>query len=342
MADTKIYTLYAGGVEMEVTNFGARVMKLFVEDREGNPTDIVLGYNTIEEYVDNKGERFYGAPCGRYANRIADGKFTIEGVEYTLPINNGPNSLHGGLKGIDMVVWDVVKVTESRIDFKYVSPDGAEGYPGEVTINMCYELTPDSEFVIEYSATTTKATHLNLTHHSFFNLAGESSNHAVADHVLRINADKYVPISEVCIPLGMYEDVEGTPFDFRVAKPIGQDENTEGNVQLKMGAGYDHSFVLNGKEGAMKFAAEVYDPASGRKMEVYTDQPGMQFYGCNWLDGKTVSKDGEGAYIARGAYCFETQHHPDTPNQPAFPSTLLEPGEEYTHRCIYKFGTDNE
>ncbi|MFR9672234.1 MAG: aldose epimerase family protein, partial [Rikenellaceae bacterium] len=238
MAETKIYTLYAGGVEMVVTNFGARVMKLFVEDRDGVAADVVLGYNTVEEYIDNKGERFYGAPCGRYANRIAKGHFTIDGVEYSLPINNGPNSLHGGLKGIDMVIWDVVKVTDSRIDFRYVSPDGAEGYPGEVTIDMCYELTSDGEFVIEYSATTTKKTHLNLTHHSFFNLCGEGRG-TVADHVLRINADYYVPIDETSIPLGYYESVEGTPFDFRVAKPIGQDENEEGNVQLKMGTGYN-------------------------------------------------------------------------------------------------------
>ncbi len=337
MSEIKTYTLNAGGIEMMVTNFGARVMKLLVEDRDGVVGDVVLGYNSVDEYIDNKGERFLGAPCGRYANRIAKGHFTIDGVEYTLAVNNGPNALHGGLKGIDMVVWDVVSVSDSRIDFRYVSPDMEEGYPGEVTINMSYELTEDGEFVVEYSATTTKKTHLNLTHHSFFNLAGESSG-LVADHIMRINADFYVPINETSIPLGYFESVEGTPFDFRVAKPIGQDENEE-NTQLKMGAGYDHSWVLNGKEGAMKLAAEVIEPKSGRRMEVYTDQPGMQFYGGNWFDGKTVSKDGKSNYIARGSFALETQKFPDTPNQPSFPTSLLEPGEEYTHRCIYKFDT---
>ncbi len=322
---------------MEVSTFGARVMKLFVGDRDGRMEDIVLGYNTNEEYLDNKGERFLGAVCGRFANRIAEGKFTIDGVEYNVPINNNGQSLHGGLKGIDSVVWDVVKATDERIDFRYVSADGEEGYPGELTIDMSYELTEEGEFIIEYTATTTKATPINLTHHSFFNLRGEG-NGDVNMHILQINADSFIPINEVSIPTGEIASVEGNPFDFRTPKAIGTDLAVD-DVQLKMGAGYDHCWVLNGKEGAMKLAAVVVEPESGRRMEVYTDQPGIQFYGGNFFDGKTVAKDGKLTYDYRGSLALETQMFPDSPNQAAFPSTILEPGEEYTHRCIYKFDT---
>ncbi len=337
MAEAKIYTLSGGGIEMKVTNFGGRVMKLFVADREGNMDDIVLGYNTIEEYLDNKGERFLGAVCGRYANRIAKGHFTIDGVEYTLACNNNGQALHGGLVGFDMVVWDVVEVSDSRIVFKYVSADMEEGYPGEVTTLMSYELTDEGEFVIEYEATTDKTTHVNITHHSFFNLGGESSGD-ITDHIMRINAEAYIPIDNVSVPTGEIAPVEGTPFDFRVAKRISRDINVE-NEQLSNGAGYDHCWVLNGKEGAMRFAAEVVDQKSGRRMEVYTDQPGMQFYSGNWFDGKTKSKDGKSNYIGRGSLALETQKYPDTPNRENFPTSLLKPGETYTHRCIYKFDT---
>ncbi len=337
MSKIETYEIFAGAIEMEVTNFGARVMKLFVEDRDGRMEDVVLGYNTVEEYLDNKGERFLGACCGRFANRIANGKFTIDGIEYNVPINNNGQSLHGGLKGIDSVVWDVVKHTDQRIDFRYVSADGEEGYPGELTIDMSYEVTEEGEFIIEYKATTTKATHINLTHHSFFNLRGEG-NGDVNSHVIQINGDKFIPIDNVSIPTGEIADVAGTAFDFRTAKAIGADLDKD-DEQLKMGAGYDHCWVLNGREGAMRLAATVYDPESGRRMEVYTDQMGMQFYGGNFFDGKTVAKDGERTYDYRGSFALETQLFPDSPNQPHFPSTLLEPGDEYTHRCIYKFDT---
>ncbi|MFR9650832.1 MAG: aldose epimerase family protein [Rikenellaceae bacterium] len=337
MADIKIYTLKGGNVEMVVTNFGARVMKLFVADRDGKMADIVLGYNTIEEYLDNKGERFLGAVCGRFANRIAKGQFTIDGVEYNVPINNNGQSLHGGLKGIDSVVWDVVNATDSRIDFRYVAADGEEGYPGELTIDMSYELTDNNEYVIEYKATTTKKTHVNLTHHSFFNLRGEG-NGTVNEHTMMINAEQFIPIDNVSIPTGDIDDVEGTPFDFRVAKVIGQDLGVK-FTQLDMGAGYDHCWVLVGDQGEMKLAAVTADPESGRRMSVYTDQKGIQFYGGNFFDGKTVSKDGKGAYDYRGALALETQLFPDTPNQPHFPSTILDEGEVYTHTCIYKFDT---
>lgn len=337
MENIQIYTLKGGNVEMVVTNFGARVMKLFVADRDGKMADIVLGYNTIEEYLDNKGERFLGAVCGRFANRIALGKFTIDDVEYNVPINNNGQSLHGGLKGIDSVVWDIVKATDSRIDFRYVSPDGEEGYPGEMTIDMSYELTSDNEYVIEYKATTTKKTHINLTHHSFFNLRGEG-NGDVNGHTMMINGDQFIPIDNVSIPTGDIDDVEGTPFDFREAKLIGQDLGVA-NTQLDMGAGYDHCWVLNGEQGEMKLAAITVDPESGRRMSVYTDQKGIQFYGGNFFDGKTVSKDGKSSYGYRGSLALETQLFPDSPNQPHFPSTILEPEEVYTHTCIYKFDT---
>ncbi len=337
MAEIKTYSLYGGGVEMTVTNFGGRVMELFTEDRNGEMADIVLGYATTDEYLDNKGERFLGACCGRFANRIAEGKFTIDGVEYNVPINNNGQSLHGGVKGLDSVVWDVVQANDERIDFRYVSPDGEEGYPGELTIDMSYELTEDAEFVIEYRATTTKTTHVNITHHSFFNLRGEG-NGDVNGHILQINADGFIPINEVSIPTGEVAAVAGTAFDFTTAKAIGTDLAAE-DEQLKMGAGYDHCWVLRGKQGAMKLAAVVVEPESGRRMEVYTDQLGIQFYGGNFFDGKTVAKCGDKTYDYRGSLALETQLFPDTPNQPQFPSTLLEPGEEYTHRCIYKFDT---
>ncbi len=335
MADIKIYTLKGGNVEMVVTNFGARVMKLYVADRDGKKADIVLGYNTVEEYLDNKGERFLGAVCGRFANRIAKGQFTIDEVEYNVPINNNGQSLHGGLKGIDSVVWEVVKATDSRLDFRYVSADGEEGYPGELTIDMSYELTANDEFAIEYKATTTKKTHVNLTHHSFFNLRGEG-NGDVNSHLMMINAEQFIPIDNVSIPTGDIEDVAGNPFDFRVAKAIGTDLAVK-STQLDMGAGYDHCWVLNGAQGEMKLAAVVVEPESGRRMSVYTDQKGIQFYGGNFFDGKTVAKDGKGTYDHRGSLALETQLFPDTPNQPHFPSTLLDVGETYTHRCTYKF-----
>lgn len=337
MAEMKTYTLYGGGIEMMVTNLGGRIMTLMVEDRDGNVADVVLGYLTPEQYIKDNPERFFGAVCGRYANRIANGKFTIDGEEYSLAVNNGPNALHGGIVGFDSTVWDVVEVSDSLIKFRYVSADGEEGYPGEVTMDVLYELTEDGELVIEYEATTTKATHINLTQHSYFNLKGEGCGD-VCDHIMTINADGYLPVDETSIPLGHVESVEGTPFDFRVAKLIGKDIEAD-NEQLRIGRGWDHCWVLNGKEGAMRLAAIVDEPASGRRMECYTDQPGMQCYTSNWVDGSVTSKDGEGKYLFRGAVALEMQKFPDTPNKPQFPTTLVLPGERYTHRCIYKFST---
>ncbi len=333
MAEIKTYELKGGNISMLVTNFGARVMKLYTPDREGNLADIVLGYNTVEEYLDNKGERFLGAVCGRFANRIALGKFTIDGTEYQLPINNNGQTLHGGLKGLDSVVWNVVESSDSHIKFHYTSADGEEGFPGTMEIDMLYKLTDDNEFVIEYSATTDKKCPINLTHHSFFNLRGEG-NGSINDHVMQINASKFIPIDEVSIPTGEIADVEPTAFDFREPTVIGA-RLESGDEQLKMGAGYDHCFVID--DHGMRLAAKVAEPEFGRAMEVYTDQVGMQFYGGNFFDGKTTAKSGTGTYDYRGAFALETQNFPDAPNQASFPDSILKPGEIHTHKCTYKF-----
>ncbi len=321
---------------MVVTNFGARVMKLYTPDREGNLSDVVLGYNTVEEYLDNSGERFLGAVCGRYANRIAKGEFSIDGIEYHLPINNNGQTLHGGLKGLDSVVWEVLESSDSHLLFRYVSADGEEGFPGELTIEMLYRVTKDSEFVIEYSATTTKKTPINLTHHSFFNLSGEG-NGAINDHLMQINASRFIPIDEVSIPTGEIAEVANTAFDFREPQVIGS-RLKDSDIQLQMGAGYDHCFVVDGE--GMRLAATVLEPLSGRKMEVYTDREGIQFYGGNFFDGKTVAKDKRGSYDYRGAFALETQNFPDAPNQANFPNSILGVGEVYTHKCTYKFSVE--
>ncbi len=337
MADILIHTLSAGDVEMVVTNFGGRVIKIFTPDRDGKVADIALGYNTMDEYLDNKGERFLGAMCGRYANRIAKGKFKLNGEEYSLPINNNGQSLHGGIKGMDSVVWDVVEATPTYILFRYISPDGEEGYPGTLTVDMSYELTPDNEFVIKYSASTDKDTVINLTHHSYFNLRGEGDGD-VLDHILQINSELYLPITEVSIPTGEVLKVEGTPFDFRIPKSIGKEIEAD-HEQIRMGAGYDHCWVLN-NGGEVALAATVKEPTTGRRMDVYTDQVGIQFYSGNWFDGKSISKSGTGSYLRRGSLALETQLFPDSPNQPHFPSSRLNVGEKYTHICVYKFSVE--
>ena len=331
-----LYTLNSGnGIHMQVTNFGGRVVSLWTADKNGRFEDIVLGHKTIEEYVDNQGERFIGCVVGRYANRIANGQFEIDGTVYNVPKNNNGQSLHGGLKGLDMVVWDVDKVSENEIQLSYISPDGEEGYPGTLKINMIYTLTPDNEFKITYNAVTDKPTVVNLSHHGFFNLKGEGKG-TINDHVLTINADYITPINEVLIPTGKLMPVENTPFDFRKATVIGDRVNDE-NEQLKNAIGYDHNWVLNKKiENAIEFAASVYEPMSGRYMEVWTDQPAMQFYGGNFFNGKGDGKYGA-TYNYRESLALETQKFPDSPNQPNFPSTRLNPGEVYTHTCIYLF-----
>lgn len=334
---TNLYTLNnKNGVKISVTNFGARVIELFVPDRNGNYDDIVLGYDHIDKYLNNTGERFLGAVCGRYANRIANGTFEIEGKVYHLPINNNGQTLHGGIKGLDSVVWDIVSSSNSKILFRYVSPDMEEGFPGTLTITMTYELNDEDEFRITYNAATNQATHINLTHHSFFNFHGEGKGH-INDHILQINADQFIPVDEVSIPLGVYKSVQNTPMNFLRPNAIGS-RLTEPYPQLKLAGGYDHNWILSEtKRETIELAATVYEPISGRYMEVWTDQPGIQFYGGNFFDGKTASKDGRGVYSHQGAFALETQHFPDTPNQKNFPSTLLYPNEEYKHICVYKF-----
>lgn len=335
MSKAEVYHLSNGKLEMDVTNFGCRVIRLLTPDKNGVMGDVVTGYNSLDTYLEGGGERYFGALCGRYANRIAKGTFSIDGVVYDkLEINNNGQSLHGGDKAFDSVVWDVVEVDDKHILFRYISRDGEEGYPGTLSVDVEYRLD-GSEFVIEYRATTDKATPVNLTHHSFFNLAGEDAGSALG-HILRIDADGYIPIDEVSIPLGHIASVEGTPFDFREPRVVG-DRIDEDDEQLRNGAGYDHSWALNG-EGLRKVAT-LSEPTSGRVMDVITDQVGMQFYAGNFINGTIPCKSGKGLYTRRSSLAFETQLFPDSPNQAAFPSSILRPNEAYRHTCIYRFST---
>ena len=331
-----LYTLQAGDLTMQVTNFGARVVSLWTPDKNGSYEDIVLGYNNIETYLNNPGERFLGAVVGPYANRIAAGTYSIGEETYNFPQNNNGQTLHGGDFGLDRVVWDVFAADSSSIVFTYTHADGQEGMPGNLEIFMTYTLTPENEFKVEYLAQTDKPTHVNISHHSFFNLKGEG-NGTINDHVLYINASKTTPVDSVLIPTGEIVSVEGTPFDFRTPKAIGQDVNVE-NEQLKNGAGYDHNWVLDRiTPSDLELAASVYEPASGRYMEVWTDQPALQFYGGNFFGGDSEGKYGK-TLNYRESLALETQKYPDTPHHAHFPSTLLNPGEKYTHACVYKFG----
>lgn len=320
---------------MQVTNFGGRVVSLWVPDKYGHYEDVVLGYNNVENYINNPGERFLGAVVGPYANRIAGGSYTIGNETYYFPQNNNGQTLHGGLKGLDMIVWDVDKVSDSQIVLSVLCPDGHDGMPGNRKIVMTYTLTSNNEFKIDYVAQTDKPTHMNISHHSFFNLKGEG-NGTINDHVLYINASKTTPVDSALIPTGEITDVTGTPFDFRNPKTIGKDLDEE-NEQLKHGAGYDHNWVLDRKcNSGLELAASLWEPASGRYMEVWTDQPALQFYGGNFFDGTTCGKYGKRLNY-RESIALETQKYPDSPHHNNFPSTLLQSGEQYTHTCIYKF-----
>ena len=331
------YLRNKNGLEMAVTNFGARVVELWIPDRNGIFEDVVLGHNNINEYVNYKGERFLGATIGRYGNRIAHGQFVLNDKKYQLPVNNGPNSLHGGFMGFDMVAWDAKQIDNNNIEFSYFSKDGEEGYPGNLKVIMTYQLTEDNEFIITHAASTDKPTVINLTHHSFFNLHGEG-NGTINDHILMINADIYTPVDSVLIPNGELAAVENTPMDFRQPMEIGSRVDVDFE-QLKFGGGYDHNWVLKReKPNGIELAASVYEPASGRYMEILTTEPGIQFYGGNFFDGSIIGKCGK-SYDYRGSFALETQHFPDSPNHPDFPTTVLNPGEEYRQTCIYKFKT---
>ena len=331
-----LYTLHAGDITMQVTNYGARVVSLWTPDREGRYEDIVLGYENIGRYIDNTGERFLGAVVGPYANRIAKGRFTLDGAEYTLPLNNNGQTLHGGLKGIDRVVWDVVSATDDKLVLHYLHPDGQDGFPGNLDIEMTYSLTPDNEFRVDYKATTDKPTVANFSHHPFFNLKGEG-NGTVLDNVMTINASHTTPVDSVLIPTGQIAPVEGTPFDFREPHAIGERIGAD-NQQLRNGGGYDHNWVIDRKtESGIEQVATVWEPASGRTIEVLSDQPGLQVYSGNFFDGKSIGKYGKPQRY-RESLALETQKFPDSPNHDNFPSTVLRPGETYTQVCIYKFG----
>ncbi|MDF9832295.1 aldose 1-epimerase [Ereboglobus sp. PH5-5] len=321
------------GVEICATNYGARIVSWLAPDRGGNMEDIVLGYESVQDYIDSK-EPYFGAAIGRFGNRIANGKFTLDGVEYTIPINNAPNALHGGPAGFQSIVWDARQVNPATVEFRLLSKDGDQGFPGNLAVTMTYALTDDNELKISYRATTDKPTVINLTHHSFFNLHG-AGNGSVNDHILTINADNYTPVSSALIPTGEMASVSGTPMDFRQPTVIGARVDADFE-QLKNGAGYDHNWVLNKPGGGLQFAAKIIEPKSGRVLEVRTTEPGMQFYGGNFLNASLKGKGGK-TYDARTAFCFETQHFPDSPNQKNFPSTVLRPGETYTQECVYKF-----
>ena len=332
---TNLYTISNGFLTMQVTNFGARVVSLWMPDRNGKMADIVLGYENIDRYINNPGERFLGSVVGRVANRIGGGKFTLNGVEYTTPQNNNGQTLHGGLKGLDMVVWNVEEINENSIRFCYTAADGLDGFPGNLTIVMDYILTENNEFKVTYSAKTDKSTPVNISHHSFFNLKGEAGG-TITDHILQIDADYITPTDEYLIPTGELLAVEGTAFDFRTAHAIGDMIDVD-NEQLKNGRGYDMNWVLNRENnGEVVKVMSIYEPQSGRGFEVYTDQIALQFYSGNFFDGSYNGKYGK-PLAFRESVVFETQKYPDAVNQKSFPSVILNPGEEYSHTCIYKF-----
>ena len=332
-----IYTLKnASGAEVRITNYGGIVVSLKVPDKNGKFDDVVLGYDNLDGYLKNNSP-YMGALIGRYANRIAKGKFSLNGKEYQLAVNNGANHLHGGVKGFDKVIWSAKPLRVANgaaLKLTYVSKDGEENYPGNLTATVTYTLTDANELRIDYSATTDQRTIVNLTSHSYFNLAGQG-NGDILKHRLYLNANRFTPTDAGSIPTGELRSVQGTPFDFLKARSIGEriDQDDE---QLKFGSGYDHNFVLNKQGKRLTLAARVYEPNTGRTMQVFTTEPGMQFYSGNFLDGSITGKDGK-VYNRRYGFCLEAQHYPDSPNEPKFPSVLLNPGQKYTQTTIYKF-----
>jgi aldose 1-epimerase len=320
------------GMVVKATDYGLIITEIVVPDRDGKAGDVVLGFDNLERYL--KGHPFFGAIAGRYANRIAKGKFSLDGKEYSLPINNGPNSLHGGLKGFDKRLWESEQLMSipdrTGVAFRYTSKDGEEGYPGNLKLEVRYLLTDNNEFIISYSATTDKKTVINVTNHSYFNLAGSGT---VLDQVLEIEADQYTPVDATLIPTGELAPVKGTPFDFTSPHKIGERASQTGIN------GYDHNFVLRGGVTEQpRLAARAHDPKSGRVLEVFTTEPGVQLYTGNNLDGSITGVGGVN-YPKHAAFCLETQHFPDSPNHPNFPSTVLEPGKKFHSTSIFKFST---
>ncbi|MCL1942957.1 MAG: galactose mutarotase [Candidatus Azobacteroides sp.] len=336
---TDLYVLKnPSGMEVCITNYGAKIVSVMVPDKNGKFADVVLGHPSIDDYLTSQ-EPYFGAVCGRTGNRIAKGKFTLDGKEYTLAVNNGPNNLHGGIKGFHAVVWDAEQIDNQTIRLIYLSKDGEEGYPGNLTTILTYKLTDDNAVEIDYLATTDKPTIINLTNHSYFNLSG-AGDPFIGDHLLTIHADTYLPTDDTAIPYGKPEKVEGTPMDFRTPHEIGAriDENFQ---QLIYGNGYDHTYVLNKeKDAGFSFCAKVVSPKTGIVMETYTTEPGVQLYTGNGMTGGFPAKGGK-HYPKRSAFCLETQHFPDSINKPEYPGVVLRPGEKFTSQTTYKFSIIN-
>jgi len=325
------------GMEITAINYGGIITSWKAKDRKGNYKDIVLGFNNLPQY--ESGSPYFGAIVGRYGNRIAKGKFTLNGENYTLAVNNGKNHLHGGLKGFDKVVWDtkeVVNDSTASLVLSYVSKDMEEGYPGNLEVQVIYTLNNNDELSVKYEAISDKKTIINLTQHSYFNLSGDF-NKNILDNEILINADSFLPVDSTLIPTGEIRNVEGTPFDFRNSKKVGE-EISNSNKQLIFGNGYDHCWVLNNQNQGLRFVASAYDSGTGRLLELFSDQPGIQFYSGNFLDGTLQSKIG-GTYDFRSGFCLETQHYPNSPNEKSFPSVTLSPGEKYVTETIFKFSS---
>lgn len=338
-AAVTLYTLTnANGLEAGIITYGGIIVSLKTPDRTGAMADIVLGFDTLDGYL--KGHPYFGAIVGRYGNRIANGQFVLDGKTYPLAKNNGPNALHGGLKGFDKAVWKarIVEAAGDRaLELTHVSPDGDEGYPGKLSVTVTYTLTAHDELRIAYRATTDKPTVVNLTNHTYFNLAGPAGAD-ILQHQVMLDADRFTPVSDTLIPTGELRPVQGTPFDFRTATAIGARINGT-DEQLRFGKGYDHNFVLDHRSDPQHLAARVTDPSSGRVLEMRTSEPGVQFYTGNFLDGTLKGKGGK-TYGQRAGFCLETQHYPDSPNQPKFPSAVLRPGARYDTTTVYRFTTD--
>ena len=331
---TNLYVLTnANGVEVTLTNYGGRIVSVMVPDRDGNMKDVVLGFDNINDYVnvDNN----FGATIGRYGNRIAKGKITVEGVEYQLPLNNFGHTLHGGPEGFDKKVFKAEQINNQAVAFSYLSKDGEANFPGNLDVKVTMTLTDDNAIDLQYEATTDKETVVNLTNHSYFNLSGDANNTILNDS-LTIYADAFTPVDTTFMTTGEIAPVEGTPMDFRTPTVVGARINDYDYAQLKNGDGYDHNWVLNAKGDVTQLAASVYAPATGIVLDVYTDEPGVQVYTGNFLDGTVTGKNGA-VYAKRNAICLETQKYPDSPNKADWPSPYLKPGEKYTSRCIYKF-----
>ena len=331
-AAVELYTLKTAKLEVGIITYGGIITKIEVPDRAGKKADVVLGFDDLEGYMDPENKAYFGALIGRYANRIAHGRFSLNGKVYNVPKNNGDNALHGGLKGFDKVVWNVRQIADG-IELWHVSPDGDQGFPGTLKATVRYTLV-GNELRINYAATTTKATVLNLTNHSYFNLAGDASKD-ILKYQLKIAASRYTPVDAGLIPTGELAPVADTPFDFQKPTEIGA-RIEQDNDQLKLGHGYDHNFVLNSHKEKFILAASVTDPASGRTLDVFTDEPGIQFYSVNFLNGSLKGKGGV-AYQKHAALCLETQHFPDSPNHSKFPTTLLKPGQKFSSTTVFRF-----